>query len=170
MCSANYSARAFGICASMSVREARARCPQLEIISTSPGLFEQLTETSKRVNRILLQVTERIEPLSCDEMQLQLGCDSGEPRTSLSCWLALFVRQFCESMVIQQALALATAELWPGWPRGVRNLQAMACIYATREGTRGAQVVDSAVAEHLRNDFGRPDRAMVRDYSRYRLK
>ena len=36
----NYSARAFGICASMSGREARARCPHLEVIS----------ETSKRVN------------------------------------------------------------------------------------------------------------------------
>ena len=80
MYSANYSARAFGICVSMSVREARARCPQLEVISTSPELFEQLAGTSKRVNRILLQVTERIEPLSCDEMQLQLGCDFGEPQ------------------------------------------------------------------------------------------
>ena len=46
--------------------------------------------------------------------------------TSLSCWLALFVRQFCEPMVVQQALVLATVKLWLGWPRGVRNLQAMA--------------------------------------------
>ena len=53
-------------------------------------------------------------------------------------WLALLVRQFCVPMVVQQALALATAELWPGVPQGVRNLQAMACTHATRVGTRGA--------------------------------
>ena len=41
---------------------------------------------------------------------------------------------------------------------GVRNLQALACTHATRVGTRGAQVVDSAAAEHLRNDLRCPDR------------
>ena len=34
------------------------------------------------------------------------------------------MRQSCELMVVQQALALATAELWLGGLRGVRNLQA----------------------------------------------
>ena len=159
MCSANYSARAFGICASMSVREARARCPQLEVISTSPGLFEQLTETSKRVNRILLQVTERIEPLSCDEMQLQLGCDSGEPQY--------------EPVLLARVVRAAVLRV-NGYPAGIgvghsRVVDRLATRRAKPPGdgvhfTPPERVLEalrlstSAVAEHLRNDFGCPDR------------
>ncbi|CAK0906643.1 unnamed protein product [Prorocentrum cordatum] len=72
VCSANYAARGHGICANMFLKEARARCPELDVIPTTPELFDQFAQTSREVYRILLSVTERIEPLSCDEMFLQL--------------------------------------------------------------------------------------------------
>ena len=96
----------------------------------------------KRVNRILLQVTERVEPLSCDEMQLQLGCDSGEPQYE-PVLLARAVRvAVLRANGCSAGIGVVTAELWPGWPRGVRNLQAMACTsrhsrgYSRRLGCR----------------------------------
>ena len=101
-------------------------------------------------------------------------------------------------MVVQQALALATAELWPGWPRGVRNLQAMACTSRHPRGysldlrlaasrhreefclhleSLGAQTCGQVLrlsTVQLQNTFGTTlgaqIAAMVRGYSRYRLK
>ena len=117
-------------------------------------------ETSKRVRLNPSQVTERIEPLPCDEMQLQLGCDFGEPQYE-PVSLARAVRvTILRANVVQQALALATAELWSGGPRGVRNLQAMAC---TSRHPRGCSpdlrlAASGRSGSRLRNDLGCPDR------------
>ena len=125
----------------------------------------------KRVNRILLQVTERIEPLSCDEMQLQLGCDFGESQY--------------EPVLLARAVRVAvlrangcSAGIGVGHSRVVARL-------ATRRAKPSGDGVHFTPLERvlealrlstvqLQNTFGTTlgaqIAAMVRSHSRYRLK
>ena len=133
----------------------------------------------KRVNRILLQVTERIEPLSCDEMQLQLGCDSGEPQyepvlLARAVRVAVLRANGCSAGIgvghSRVVARLATRRAKPSGD-GVHFAGLETCslkasgrvlpslrVPGSADVWTGAQVVDSAAAEHLRNDLGCPDR------------
>jgi len=71
VCSGNYAAREYGIKNGMFVGSAKKLCPSLLVVQTSAELFAQLAETAEVIYALVLQITHRIQPLSCDEMFLQ---------------------------------------------------------------------------------------------------
>ena len=75
VCSANYPARGKGLHANMFVKEARKRCPGIVLIPTSPALFEKLAAASQSMYTVLLQATDKIQPISCDEMYVQVDAN-----------------------------------------------------------------------------------------------
>jgi len=70
---ASYEARRFGVCSAMPLRRAARLCPGGIFVS---GRMQRYREVSRRVFRILAEVTPRLEPLSVDEAFLDLtGCE-----------------------------------------------------------------------------------------------
>ncbi|HYO40147.1 MAG TPA: DNA polymerase IV [Nocardioidaceae bacterium] len=67
---ASYEARAFGVRSAMSTREARARCPHAAYLT---GRFGAYRATSRRVMRLLREVSPLVEPLSLDEAFVDLA-------------------------------------------------------------------------------------------------
>ncbi len=67
---ASYEARAFGVRSAMSTREARARCPHAAYLT---GRFDAYRETSRRVMRLLRELSPLVEPLSLDEAYVDLA-------------------------------------------------------------------------------------------------
>lgn len=66
---ASYEARAFGVRSALSSRAALARCPQLVFV---PARFDVYEAISLQIRRILLDYTDRVEPLSLDEAYLDV--------------------------------------------------------------------------------------------------
>jgi DNA polymerase IV len=67
---ASYEARVFGVRSAMSTREARARCPHAAYLS---GRFDVYRETSRRVMKLLRELSPLVEPLSLDEAFVDLA-------------------------------------------------------------------------------------------------
>ncbi|CAI7847325.1 unnamed protein product [Closterium sp. NIES-54] len=67
--SASYEARAFGVRAGMFLREARRRCPQLQLL---PYDFEAYERVADEVYAILHRYAPVVQCLSCDEALLEL--------------------------------------------------------------------------------------------------
>ncbi len=65
----NYVARRYGIRSAMSTFQAQKRCPNLVRV---PPDFPRYREASRQVQRIFLDYTDRIEPLSLDEAYLDV--------------------------------------------------------------------------------------------------
>lgn len=73
VCTCNYEARKFGVRSAMPGFMARERCPQLIFL---PVRFDLYRTVSQRIQAILRQVTELVEPLSLDEAYLDVtACD-----------------------------------------------------------------------------------------------
>lgn len=73
--SANYPARAFGVRAGMFVRDAKAKCPDLEIVPYNFAAYEQVAD---KVYDILHHHCGRVQAVSCDEAFLDLT-GQGDP-------------------------------------------------------------------------------------------
>lgn len=69
ICTCNYEARAFGVRSAMPGFLARQRCPELIFL---PVRFDLYRADSKRIQAILRDYTEMIEPLSLDEAYLDV--------------------------------------------------------------------------------------------------
>jgi len=67
---ASYEARTYGVGSAMSTREARARCPHAAFLS---GRFHAYRDTSRRVMRVLRELSPLVEPLSLDEAFVDLA-------------------------------------------------------------------------------------------------
>lgn len=66
---ANYLARKFGVRSAMPGHQARRLCPELVFVKPDMAAYKAM---SKRVQEILLQYTDRVEPASIDEFYLDL--------------------------------------------------------------------------------------------------
>jgi len=66
---ANYEARAFGVCSAMSVRSALKRCPQLRLLEPRMDVYR---EVSGAIHAVLHRYTDLLEPLSLDEAYLDV--------------------------------------------------------------------------------------------------
>ncbi len=71
---ASYEARRFGVHSAMPSRQARRLCP--EAIFVRPN-FDKYQRASDQIRRIMLQFTDRVEPLSLDEAFLDIGNQDG---------------------------------------------------------------------------------------------
>src|SRR6187551_3588077 len=67
---ASYEARVYGVRSAMSTREARARCPHAAYLT---GRFDAYRESSRRVMRLLRELSPLVEPLSLDEAFVDLA-------------------------------------------------------------------------------------------------
>ncbi|XP_056682389.1 DNA repair protein REV1-like isoform X2 [Spinacia oleracea] len=67
--SANYPARDYGVKAGMFVRDAKDRCPHLEIV---PYNFEAYEEIADQFYNILHKHCDKVQALSCDEAFLDV--------------------------------------------------------------------------------------------------
>ena len=85
---ASYEAKAYGIRCGTNVGEARARCPELQVVAATPRLYVSYHEKAK-------QVAERVLPLdevhSIDEMSFKLLGD--ERDKDEACRIALKMKQ-----------------------------------------------------------------------------
>ncbi|XP_021750780.1 DNA repair protein REV1-like [Chenopodium quinoa] len=80
--SANYPARDYGVKAGMFVRDAKARCPHLEII---PYNFEAYEEVADQFYNILHKHCDKVQAVSCDEAFLDItDSDVAEPELLVS--------------------------------------------------------------------------------------
>lgn len=70
LCTANYTARRFGVRAAMSTAQAKKLCPQLILM---PPHFDLYKKESASVFSIYREFTEKIEPLSLDEAYLDVS-------------------------------------------------------------------------------------------------
>lgn len=68
--SANYEARLYGVRAGMPIREAKRRCPNLDLVQ---GNHSKYTETSARIFSILKEFTPLVEVASIDEAYLDIS-------------------------------------------------------------------------------------------------
>ncbi|MCH8492979.1 MAG: DNA polymerase IV [Idiomarina sp.] len=66
---ANYLARKFGVRSAMPGHQARRLCPELVFVKPDMAAYKAM---SKRVQEVLLQYTDRVEPASIDEFYLDL--------------------------------------------------------------------------------------------------
>lgn len=66
---ANYLARKFGVRSAMPGHQARRLCPELIFVKPDMAAYKAM---SKRVQEVLLQYTDRVEPASIDEFYLDL--------------------------------------------------------------------------------------------------
>lgn len=74
VCAASYEARKYGVHAGMPIWEARQKCPQGIFI---PSQMNKYSEASKKFFQICSTYTPLIEPLSIDELFLDVsGCES----------------------------------------------------------------------------------------------
>ena len=74
VCAASYEARKYGVHAGMPIWEARQKCPQGIFI---PSQMNKYSEASKKFFQICSTYTPLIEPLSVDELFLDVsGCES----------------------------------------------------------------------------------------------
>lgn len=74
VCAASYEARKYGVHAGMPIWEARQKCPQGIFIPTQMNKY---SEASKKFFQICSTYTPLIEPLSIDELFLDVsGCES----------------------------------------------------------------------------------------------
>ena len=74
VCAASYEARKYGVHAGMPIWEARQKCPQGIFI---PSQMNKYLEASKKFFQICSNYTPLIEPLSIDELFLDVsGCES----------------------------------------------------------------------------------------------
>ncbi|GAQ82378.1 DNA repair protein REV1 [Klebsormidium nitens] len=70
--SANYKAREYGITASMFVREAKRRCPDLVIVNYDFAAYEEVAD---KLYSLLHQTSSKVQAVSCDEAFLDItGC------------------------------------------------------------------------------------------------
>lgn len=69
LCTASYEARKFGVRAAMPSSQAVRLCPDLILI---PPNFELYKKESQAVRQIMLDYTEKLEPLSLDEAYLDV--------------------------------------------------------------------------------------------------
>jgi len=76
---ASYEARRFGIKTGCTVPEARRRCPDVAIVCGDP---EKYLDTSRRLHRILLRYTDRVEVYSIDECFMDLAGTRRDPVTA----------------------------------------------------------------------------------------
>lgn len=67
---ASYPARVFGIRSGMSLREARARCPEALFVPVSPARYLSASES---VLRLCEEYSPNVEPASIDEFFLDMG-------------------------------------------------------------------------------------------------
>lgn len=75
ICSANYTARRKGLRSNMFVKSALEKCPTLKLIPVSSELFSVMTEKAEATMALLLQVSNGIRSLSCDEAFLRIGME-----------------------------------------------------------------------------------------------
>ena len=74
VCAASYEARKYGVHAGMPIWEARQKCPQGIFV---PSQMNKYLEASKKFFQICSDYTPLIEPLSIDELFLDVsGCES----------------------------------------------------------------------------------------------
>lgn len=74
VCAASYEARKYGVHAGMPIWEARQKCPQGIFV---PSQMNKYVEASKKFFQICSDYTPLIEPLSVDELFLDVsGCES----------------------------------------------------------------------------------------------
>ena len=74
VCAASYEARKYGVHAGMPIWEARQKCPQGIFV---PSQMNKYVEASKKFFQICSNYTPLIEPLSIDELFLDVsGCES----------------------------------------------------------------------------------------------
>lgn len=74
VCAASYEARKYGVHAGMPIWEARQKCPQGIFV---PSQMNKYLEASKKFFQICSDYTPLIEPLSVDELFLDVsGCES----------------------------------------------------------------------------------------------
>lgn len=74
VCAASYEARKYGVHAGMPIWEARQKCPQGIFV---PSQMNKYVEASKKFFQICSTYTPLIEPLSIDELFLDVsGCES----------------------------------------------------------------------------------------------
>src|SRR5680860_76128 len=74
VCAASYEARKYGVHAGMPIWEARQKCPQGIFV---PSQMNKYVEASKKFFQICSDYTPSIEPLSIDELFLDVsGCES----------------------------------------------------------------------------------------------
>lgn len=74
----NYEARNFGVRSAMSSSQAKRLCPDLIVV---PGNMKKYREVSAQMQKIFLEYSEVIEPLSLDEAYIDVT-DSGHCRGS----------------------------------------------------------------------------------------
>ena len=77
ICSANYAARKFGVCASSFVSTAREKCPRIEILAIDTPTLERCETIWKKVIHILYLMCgsrfDRVQGKSCDEALMDLS-------------------------------------------------------------------------------------------------
>jgi len=74
VCAASYKARKYGVHAGMPIWEARQKCPQGIFVTSQ---INKYLEASKKFFQICSNYTPLIEPLSIDEVFLDVsGCES----------------------------------------------------------------------------------------------
>src|SRR5665648_937132 len=74
VCAASYEARKYGVHAGMPIWEARQKCPKGTFV---PSQMNKYVEASKKFFQICSDYTPLIEPLSIDELFLDVsGCES----------------------------------------------------------------------------------------------
>ena len=78
---ASYEARKFGVRSAMSGVQAKRNCPDLIFV---PPRFERYKEISKKIQKILYDYTDLVEPLSLDEAYLDVTQNKkGNPSATL---------------------------------------------------------------------------------------
>lgn len=102
--SCSYPARTFGVRSAMPMSRALRLCPGLIIIS---GHYREYVKASKRVMKILFDITKQVEQISIDEAYLDLT-DIDEPLEELATRLQMTIRH---EIGLPSSLGIATSKL-----------------------------------------------------------